>query len=326
MFFPKSFKCLLLGLLSAMALGIALQSHAQTYPNRPIKLVTTAPPGTGPDLLARLLATSMSTALGQAVVVESKVGANGNIAADFVAKSPADGYTLLIGSDAVLAINPHIYARLPFNPQTDFVPLATLISQELFLVLNPAVPAKNLKEFIELARKSNPPLSYGSASSGSQSHLAMEILKSRTGINLMHIPYKSGAAASLAAMSGEVSAVFGATALKPQIAAGKLKALATTGPKRSPGLPDVPTVGETIPGFEGLLWIGLLAPAGTPPTVVAIIRDQVQKFLLAPESVEKLSAAGFDPFVTTPDDFRELIKNDYAKYGQVTRAANLKVD
>jgi tripartite-type tricarboxylate transporter receptor subunit TctC len=312
-------------LLCAAALSAATTASAQ-YPGRPVRLVVPSPAGTGPDLLARLMAVNLSATLGQPFIVENKVGANGNIAAEFVAKAPADGYTLLVGPDAVLTINPHVYAKLPFNPTTDFLAVSSLVSQELFLCVNPSLPVKTLKEFIDFSKKSNPPLNYASASSGSQSHLTMEILKSRTGVNLVHVPYKGGGAAALAAMSGEVSALFGASALKPQITSGKLRALASTGAKRSTSLPDVSTVAETVPGFEGLLWIGLFAPAASPPEVVSVLRGAVQKFLSAPESLEKIASAGFDPYVTTSEAFRDLVRNDYAKYAQAVKSAGVKLD
>ncbi len=312
-------------LLCVAGLVASMPASAQ-YPGRPVRLIVPSPAGTGPDLLARLMAVNLSASLGQPFVVENKVGANGNIAAEFVAKAPADGYTLLVGPDAVLTINPHVYARLPFNPTADFVPLASLVSQELFFCVNPTLPVKTLKEFIDFSKKSSTPLSYASASSGTQSHLAMEILKTRTGMNLMHIPYKGGGAASLATMSGEVSALFGATALKPQIASGKLRALASTGAKRSTILPDVPTVSETVPGFESVLWVGLFAPAAVPPEVVSVLRGAVQKFLTSPESLEKISTVGFDPYVTTPDAFRDLVSKDFAKYAQAVKAAGVKLD
>ena len=310
-----------------LVLGLASYSPASAdYPVRPVKLIVPSQAGTGPDLLARLLAAHLSTGLGQPVLVENKVGANGNIAGDFVAKAPPDGYTLLVASDAMLTINPHIYARLPYQPLTDLLPVASLVSQELFLCVTPALPVKTLTEFIEFARKSPAPLSYGSASSGSQSHLAMEMLKSRAGINLLHVPYKGGAAASLAAMSGEVSAVFGGTSLKAQLASGKLKALASTGPKRSLALPDVPAVGETVSGYEALLWVGLFAPAGTQADVIASLRTAVQKFQTAADSREKFAGIGFDPYITTPERFNDLIRGDSLKYGQVVKAAGVKLD
>jgi len=302
-------------------------AHAQAqYPSRTIKIVAPNQAGTGPDALARLLAASVSASLGQSVVVENKVGANGNIAADFVAKAPADGYTLLVASDAQMVINPHVYAKLPFNPLSDLAPVATLGSQELFLAINPALPANNLKEFIELAKRSPTPLNYGSPSSGTQHHLLMEMLKTRTGVNLQHIPYKGGGAAAVAAVSGEISVLFGGTSLLPLAQSGRLKMIASSGARRSTEFPDVPTIAETLPGFEGVLWIGLFAPAATPPEVLTALRGAVQKFLGSADATAKLMAQGFSPYVTSPEDFRELIKRDYAKYGQLVKASGVKFD
>ena len=312
-------------LVSVATLLASVPAQAQ-YPARNIKLVVTNEAGTGPDLMARLLAASMSTSLGKPVVVENKIGANGNIATDYVAKSPADGYTLLLASDAQFAINPHVYAKLPFNPQTDFAPVATLGSSDLFLVVNPKLPAKDLKEFIEFAKKSPVPLNYGSPSSGTQHHLLMEMLKTRAGINLQHIPYKGGGAAAVAAVAGDIQVLFGGASAIPLIRSSKLRVLASSGPKRSAAFPDVPTVSEVLPGFEGLLWMGLFAPAGAPPEVLAAIRGAVQKFLASPETAEKLAVAGIDPYATTPERFRELIRSDYAKYGQLVNAAGVKFD
>lgn len=314
-------------LVAALILGSATPAGAQ-YPTRPIKLVPNAAPGTGPDILARVLSARLAETLGQAVVVESHPGSNGNIAVEFVARSPADGYTLLICTDAQLAINPHIYAKTSVDPNKDLVPVATLASQEFVVVVSSSFPAKTFSEFLDAARRADPPLFYGSAGNGSMSHLAMEMLKARTSIDLVHVPYKGGGSATVAALLGrEITVAFGGTAVGAQIKAGKLRGLAVTSVARSAHFPDLPTIGEIVPGFEVMTWFGLFAPAGTPAETIARLQTEIARYLALPEAREKFNAAGgFEPWILKPDEFAAAIRRDYDKYGKLAKDICVRVD
>ena len=311
---------------AAAALLIAGGAAAQ-YPARPIHLVVPFPPGGGPDLVGRILAPKLSEALGQAVVVENRIGSNGNIAGEAVAKSPADGYTLLVGNDSLFVINAHMYKQMPFDPLKDLAPVASLVSNGFFLAVNPAVPAKTFPEFIEYARKADPPIQYASGGNGSQHHLTMERLKVRAGFNAVHVPYKGGAPATTAAVAGEVPVMMSGTSTAPQIRSGRLRALAFTGPQRSRALPDVPTVAEFYPDFVMVQWYGLFAPAGTPEAVLARLRAETNKALALPDVRERLSnAGGVEPWITTPEEFAGQIRAEYATYGQLVKQVGARVD
>ena len=315
--------CLLATCLLALATAPALAQ----YPSRPIKLIVPIPAGGAPDIAARVVGQKLSELLGQAVVVENHAGSNGNIAGDLVAKAPPDGYTLLLGQDSLVAINPHLYAKMPFDPLKDLAPVATLVSNQFVLAVNPSLPVRNFQEFIEYARRTTPPLPYASGGNGSQHHLSMEILKQRAGIDLLHVPFKGGTPATVATVAGDTAAMFAGTSTKPQIKAGKLRALAATGAQRSPEFPDLPTIGEFYPGYEVTIWLALFAPAGTPDAVLARLRTAVDKALGAPDVKEKLNAAGgVEPFVTTPEEFVALIRRDYDKYGKIVKSIGVKVD
>jgi tripartite-type tricarboxylate transporter receptor subunit TctC len=265
--------------------------------------------------------------LGQPVVVDNHAGSNGNIAGDMVAKAPPDGYTLLLGQDSLIAINPHLYAKMLFDPLKDLVPVATVAANQFVLAVNPSLPARNFQEFIEYARRTAPPLPYASGGNGSQHHLSMEILKQRAGIDLLHVPFKGGTPATMATVAGDTVAMFAGTSTYAQIKAGKLRALAVTGARRSPEFPDLPTIGEFYPGYEVTIWLGLFAPAGTPEPLLARLRAVVDKALAAPDVRQKLNAAGgLEPFATTPDEFATLIRRDYDKYGKIVKASGIKVD
>ena len=311
--------CALLGAVNPVA--------AQTYPQRPIRLVSPIPPGGAPDMIARALGAKLATQMGQAVVIENKIGANGQAAAEYVARAPADGHTLLVGMDSLVAINPYLYARPAVDVNKELIPVATLGANQFVLALNPQLPVKNLAEFIALAKSSNPPLAYASGGNGSQHHLTMEMLKARAGFDMLHVPYKGGTPATTATIGGETVAMFSGTSNATLIKAGKLLALATTGKLRSKALPDVPTIGETYPGFENTIWIGLFAPTGTPPAVVHRLREEVTKALNAPDLIDSFQkAGGIEPLHTSLDEMQQMIKRDQTRYSKIIRELQLKID
>jgi len=261
------------------------------------------------------------------VVIENRPGANGNTAAEQVAKSAPDGYTLLLAADSLLAINPHVYSRMPVDPLRDLVPVASLVSNMFVLSVNPALPVATFQEFIEYARKANPALTYASGGNGSQHQFMMEALKQRAGVNLVHVPYKGGSPATTATVAGEVAAMFAGTSTAPQIKAGKLRALAVTGAKRSDLFPDLPAIGEIYPGYEMTIWLGLFAPSGTPEAVLGRLREEIANALVSSDVKEKLArAGGLQPFVTSTPEFVALIRRDYDKYGKLVREIGVRAD
>jgi len=310
----------------ALAALFAAPALAQ-YPARPVRLIVSIPPGGAPDIAARVLGQKLSESFGQQVVVDNRPGSNGNIAADIVAKSAPDGYTLGLFADSLIAINPHIYAKMPVDTLKDLAPLASVAANQFVLSVNPSLPVKTFREFVEHARRANPPLAYASGGNGSQHQMCMEMLKQRAGINLIHVPFKGGTPATIATVSGETMAMFSGTSSAPQIRAGKLRALASTGAQRSAAFPELPTISEFYPDYEVTIWLGLFAPAGTPPAVLTRLRAEVGKALAQPDLKEKLTVAGgLEAFATTPREFAALIRRDYDKYGKVVRDVGVKVD
>lgn len=307
--------------------AVSRLASAQEYPSRPVRVLVGYPPGGAADIIARLYGQGLSARLGQPVVIENRPGSGGNLASDAVAKSPPDGYTLLHGTDNVFMSNPHVYARMPFDPLKDLVPVASLVSNQIVLAVHPAVPAENLREFVELARRSKPPLFYGSIGNGSQHHLAMEMLKQHVGIDLTHVPYRGGGPAAIALLAGDVSAMFGGGSLVPTIRAGKLRGLASTGTVRNPATPDLPSIAELYPGYEALTWHGLFVPAGTPQPIIERLRTEIAAVLMQPEFRERLANTGSgEPYVVTPEAFSARIKSDHEKYGKLIRAIGIRVE
>jgi tripartite-type tricarboxylate transporter receptor subunit TctC len=316
----KRLACLLLTVICARA------ALAQ-YPSHPVRILVTIPPGGAPDIVARVIADKISPRPGQPVVVENKPAANGNAAADEAAHAPPDGYTLLLAADSLITINPHVYAKMPLDTLKDLTPISALVSNQFVLSINPALPPKTFPEFIEYARKANPPLAYASGGNGSQHQLTMEMLKARAGFDMVHVPYRGGAPATMATMSGEVAAMFSGTSSAPQIRAGRLRALAVAGGKRSPTFPDLPTIGEFYPGFENSIWLGLFGPAGMPEEVLKRLRTEVQAALDAPDVKQKLHGQGsLETLNLSPQEFGALIKRDYEKYGNLIRKLGVRAD
>jgi len=310
----------------ALAALFAAPALAQ-YPARPVRMIVSIPPGGAPDIAARVLGQKLSESIGQQVVVDNRPGSNGNIAAEIVAKSAPDGHTLGLFADSLITINPHVYAKMPVDTLKDLAPLASVAANQFVLSVNPALPVRTFKEFVEHARKANPPLAYASGGNGSQHQMCMEMLKQRAGINLIHVPFKGGTPATIATVGGETMAMFSGTSSAPQIKAGKLRGLAVTGKRRSAAFPELPTIGEFYPGYEVTIWLGLFAPASTPPAVLDRLRAEVGKAMAQPDLKEKLMVAGgLDAFATTPGEFAALIRRDYDKYGRVVRQVGVKVD
>jgi len=319
----------LLSLLVAAVLGMAATAaQAQTFPNRPIRIIVAFPPGGATDVIARTVGAPLGQRLGQSVVVDNRPGSNGNISAELAANAKPDGHTLLLGSDSLWGINPHLYRKMPVDLRKAFVPVANLVTNSLVLTVNPAkVPAKTLPEFIAFARKASPPLFYASIGNGSQHHIAMELLKRTAKVDLTHVPYKGGGPAAIATVGGETVAMFGGGSVVPLVRSGKLRALAVTSQKRSYALPELPTIGDTYPGYAVTIWQGLFAPAGTPPDVVEKLRTEVQAVLRMPEVGEKLRNAGSgEPSLISAAEWNAMIADDFVRYGKTIKDTGIKVD
>jgi len=314
-------------LVAALALALVAGIALAQYPTRPIRVLIPQPPGGANDTVARVIAPALGERLGQPLVIENRPGANGNLAMEVAAKAPPDGYTLLLAADAQIVINPHFYSNLPFDTLKDLVPVASLVNTQMVLAVNPTLPVKTLQEFIDYARRANPPLAYASIGNGSQHHLVMEMLKQRAGINLLHVPYKGGGPATTALIAGEVAAAFGGNSVTGHVRAGRLRALAVAGKTRSAAFPDVPRLAEFYPGLEVTPWLGIFAPAGTPHAMIAKLHETTNAVLADPATAEKIrKVGGLEPYISTPEEFAALLKNEYAKYGEIVKAVGAKVD
>ncbi|HYF17915.1 MAG TPA: tripartite tricarboxylate transporter substrate binding protein [Ramlibacter sp.] len=319
-------------LLQAALGAAALPAFAQgAYPNKPIHLVVPFTPGGSTDILARAIGQELTKAWGQAVVIENVPGAGGSIGAEKVAKAAADGYTLLMGHIGTLGVNPSLYPKLGYDPVKSFAPVAWVARVPNVLAVHPSVPAKDFKEFIELARSQPGRLNYGSGGNGSAAHTATEYLKLVTRTSLLHIPYRGTAPAVNDLLAGNIQLLFtGAPALLNHLKAGKLRALAVSSPKRLSLLPDVPTVAESgvtgTQGFEADQWYGIVAPAGTPPAVVQALNEQVNKSLTSPDVRSRLVAEGAEPTPTTPQAFGQLIASEIRRWAPVVKAGNIKAE
>jgi tripartite-type tricarboxylate transporter receptor subunit TctC len=317
---------LLLLILACSALFAAGASQSQPYPNRPVRIVVAAGAG-GPDAIARLVAVHLSNQMGQPFIVENKPGANGILGTDAVAKAPPDGYTFLVFSSG-LVVNPSMYKKLPYDTEKDLLPVTNLVfNGGLFVTVNPAVPAKTLQEFTELARRPDSRLSFSSPGVGNTLHLAGEQYNALAGTRLLHIPYKGGGPATAALLGGEVQAMFASPAnVVTQIKAGKLRALAYTGTKRADYLPDVPTTAEAgMPAFvnDGG-WFGMFAPANTPQDIVEKIHRGIQTAFADPATVAKITALGLVPVADSPAEFRKFVSAEIKSYAEIVRLAGIK--
>ncbi len=318
--------------LLALAASLALPctpawSQVAGYPNKPVKLIVTFPPGGTPDIYGRLMAQELSTLWKQSVVVENKTGASGTIGTDFVAKAAPDGYTLTFASDAPITIVPNLMAGIPYNPVKDLTPIVNVASGPFVLMAHPSFPANDVKGLIALARQQPGKISYASSGAGGQQHLSMELVKHQAGVDIAHVPYKGFGQGVNDVMAGHVPLIFGGISAAAQITkGGKLKALAVTSAKRSRALPEVPAIAEALPGFRVEAWYGLMGPAGMAPELVRKIRDDVASIVRRPDFQARIAADAMEPIANTPEQFAAQIQGDLHEWGRLLKAAQIKVD
>ncbi|MEO8305376.1 MAG: tripartite tricarboxylate transporter substrate binding protein [Betaproteobacteria bacterium] len=314
--------------LAALLLVNVLPAAAQGYPAKPIRLVAPSTPGDAPDVIARMIADKLSVVLGQQVIVDNRPGAGGVVGSEFVAKAPPDGYTLIMGNAGSHGINAAVYTKLPYDIQRDFAPVSQIAIAPNIFVINPGVPAKTIQEFIVYVKSKPGQLGYASGGNGSSSHMSMELFKSMTGTDLIHVPYKGSSPALTDVVSGQnvVMSVNMPPAV-PLVKAGKLRALAVTTRTRSPLMPDVPTVAESgLAGYETVAWFGVLAPAGTPKDIVNRLSAEIAIIARSPEMRERLASLGAEPVGSTPEEFAAVIARDIAKWTTLAKSVGIKID
>jgi tripartite-type tricarboxylate transporter receptor subunit TctC len=317
----------------ATVTAIALQqtANAQTassqYPTRPIRIIVPFPPGGATDIMGRTLGQKLTQRWGQQVIIDNRPGAGGNIAAELAARAAPDGQTLFFAASAQLAVNPNLYAKVPYDPLRDFAPVVLVGSGANILVVHPSVPARSLKELIALAKSNPRALQYASPGSGSTAHLSAELLKIEAGIDIVHVPYKGAAPGVVDVLGGQVPLMFvSMPSVIGHVKAGKLVAIGVTSARRSDAAPDVPTFAETIPKFESSSWYGIVAPAGTPREVIAKLNAEILSSLKLPDVREIFAAQGTDIIGSTPDEFARYIKTELAKWAVVVKKSGARVD
>jgi len=309
-------------------LAFAAVAIAQDYPAKPVRIIVPFSPGGLADNSTRAMSDRLAARLGQQVIVENRPGASGNIGTQAVAQAPPDGYTLLLGFDGTMVINPHVFPKLPWDTLKDFAPVTKLGDVTMILVAHPSVPAKNLAEFIALAKAKPQKFSYGTSGTGGTPHLAGELLKQRTGIAMEHVPYKGGGQAIIDVVGGQIPLVFTAIATAQQyVKGGRLTGLGVPSAKRSPALPDVPTFIESgLPGFEVYSWVGILAPVKTPRPIIDKLQKDIAAALREQDVRERYAALGIEPVGNTPEQFGEQIRADLARWEKVVKEANIRLE
>ena len=305
----------------------AAPATAQPWPSKPVRLVVPYVAGGPVDIMGRVVAQKLTDAFGQQVIVDNRAGANGNIGGEIVARAAPDGYTLFMGANGPIAVNPSLFRKMPFDPQRDFAPISMVTASPMILVVHPSLPAANMCELVSLARSKPGGLTYASSGNGSTSHLATELLKSMTTISMLHVPYKGAATALGDVVSGQVALITTAvSSTLPFVHAGKLKALGVSSEKRLSILPDVPAIAESVPGYEVVTWYGVFAPAGTPKPVLDRLHAALVKSVAEPDTRARLAALGADPRVTSPAEFADAIRRETAKWATVVKSAGMRVE
>lgn len=308
------------------ALVVPSLSLAQAYPAKPVRVIVVFPPGGSNDVVARIVFQKLNELVGQQFVIDNRGGAAGTIGSEVVAKSPADGYTVMVQSTTHVA-NAHLYKKLPYDVLKDFIGVTTLARQVGMLVVHPSMPVKNVGEFITLAKKRPGEIVYGSSGNGTYVHLAMALMASMTGVKMVHAPYRGGGPVNIAIASGEVQAVLATIgSVVPNLQAKRVRPLGVSSDKRTAQFPDVPAIAEFVPGYEFTAWIGCFVPAGTPRAVVDALNAALGKALADSEVASKLSAQTLDPMHMTPEQFAQRIKSDYDKYANVVKISGAKID
>ncbi|PIT80726.1 hypothetical protein B9Z39_09620 [Limnohabitans sp. JirII-29] len=318
--------CLSWAALCALALAPSL-SLAQSYPNKPVKVIVTFPPGGTPDIYGRILSQELSNLWKQSVVVENKTGASGTIGTDFVAKSAPDGYTLLFAADATITIAPHLFNNIPYNATKDLTPIINAATGPFVLLANPNFPANDMKSLIAMAKQQPGKITYASSGAGGQQHLSMEMVKHMADVNITHVPYKGFGQGVNDVMAGHVPLIFGGITASIQLTkSGKLKAIAVTSAKRSKAMPQVPSIAETLPGFRIDAWYGFMGPAGMPKELVKKIHDDVASIIKRPEFQARIYADAMEPVANTPEEFATQISEDLVEWSKLIKSANIKLD
>jgi len=309
----------------AVVLAIVPLLHAQQYPSKAIRIIVPFPPGDSLDTMSRLIAPTLLERLGQNVVVDNRAGAAGQLGLELGAHAPADGYTLVGGQGGNLVVQPHTYKKLPYDPLKDFAPVAISTTNFLALVINPSLPYKTLKDLIAYGKANSGKLTIGSNGEGGFPHMAIEMLRVQAGFDYLHIPYKGSVQILTEMMGGRVDAtILGIGALTPFIRSGRVRLLAVTSPQRSELFPDVPAVAEVLPGYDSRGWFGYLAPAKTPPKIVALLNREINRAMMMPDVKEKLTAIGLTVVAETPESFAQTLRSDYEKYGKLIRTIGLQ--
>ncbi len=308
--------------------GSLMIAHAQDYPGRPVKIIVPQPAGSTPDMVARLVSPGLANVFGQQFIIDNRGGAGGMLGTEIAAKSPADGYTLLMGTPGTLTIMPHVQKNIPYETLRDFAPIALISVGHYVVVTHPSVPIKSVQELLAYAKAHPGKLDYASAGNGSTNHLAMEIFKSMAHVNILHVPYKGAPQATTDLLGGHVSmSMLSIGPLLPHIAAGRVRVLAVTSMKRIAQLPDVPTVNESgVRGYEAFTWFGMLAPARTPPAIVARVSEALTKILRTPEMRDQFTRRGTEASDGTPASFGEMLRKETETYGKLVKQSGMRVD
>ena len=310
-----------------LALVVTSGAFAQNYPAKPIRLVLPYPPGGGTDVIARPLAQKLTENLGQQVIVDNRGGAGGNIGMELVAKSPPDGYTLLFALTAQYAVNPSLYPKLAYDPARDYAPISLLANAPYLLVVHPSLPAKSVAGLIALVKARPGQLAYSSSGNGSGAHLAGEMLRSLARLDITHVPYKGAGPAMPDLIAGQVQLSFVTyTAAGPHIKTARLRALGVTTARRSPTLPELPAIAETVPGYDSAVWYGFAAPAGTPVEIVARLNSEVLRVLAAPDFRTRITLEAVAPIGSSPEEFGNFIKSEIVRWAKVVKDSGAKVD